>query len=211
MRSDIIGVNDIEFQRIPFKMKELSANLWTLFGWKQSLKIKSFRENKFIDISTHSLHNISIVLSLHGIYFVWGKGLETSCLTVLKNSTFSLLRMVLSDIYKIYFGENKNGLKESNLKSYDEIFAEELEITINNIRIQSDSDFIPMNNKYSNSFYEISWVGKVMAKSLKLKLFLDISVLSKIMIIYIKVKNFILESIVPLMEHFSKNLIFSKI
>jgi hypothetical protein len=177
-----IGVDDRPLQTIPFKMNDLKTNFWTLLGSREPLKIKPFRENKFIAISTHSLHNISIALSLDGIYFVWGKGLKTSYLAVRKNSTVSRstmglglslglslglglglgmgmgLGMGLSYVYKKYFRKNKNGPKESNLKSFDEIFAEKLEITANTIRIQNDSDFIP-NNKYLNNFEEISEIG----------------------------------------------------
>ncbi len=67
---------------------------------------------------------------------------------------FGLVRFVC----KQYSGESKNGPTNSNFKSFDEIFAEELEITANTIKIQNDSDFIPIN-KHLNKFEEISEIG----------------------------------------------------
>jgi hypothetical protein len=87
-------------------------------------------------------------------------------LAVLRHGFFSGLATyssstLLRNLYvnRQYSEENNNGPKKSNLKSFDEIFAEELEITANTIRIQNDSDFIP-NNKYFNKFEEISQIGR---------------------------------------------------
>jgi alpha-tubulin suppressor-like RCC1 family protein len=121
---------DEEFQTIPIKIndltdirteKEKTESLQT-----ESLQTKSFRENKFIDIATHSHYDISIALSVNGIYYFW-------------------------DPYE-------PEPRETNYRSFDEIFAEKLRITTKAIHIQSDNNFIP-NNKYMNKFEEILEIG----------------------------------------------------
>jgi hypothetical protein len=97
--------------------------------------------------------SLGLVMDLSGSGLV--KGLVV---LVLAHISYGFMSLYLVNVYKQYSGENKNGPKESNLKNFDEIFAEELEITANTIRIQNDSDFIP-NNKYLNKFEEISEIG----------------------------------------------------
>jgi alpha-tubulin suppressor-like RCC1 family protein len=113
---------DKEFQTIPIKINDLTD----IQTKTESSQTKSLRENKFIDIATHSHYDISIALSVNGIYYVWDRF------------------------------ESKP--RETHLKSFDEIFAEMLGITMKAIYIQSDNNFIP-NNKYLNKFDEISEIG----------------------------------------------------
>jgi ankyrin repeat protein len=115
-----------EFQTTPIKINNL-IDIRTKNEKTESSQTKSFRENKFIDIATHSLNNISIALSVNGIYYVWSDS---------------------------YFPDPE----ETDLKSFDEIFAEKLRITAKAIHIQSDNNFIP-NDKYMNKFQKISQIG----------------------------------------------------
>jgi alpha-tubulin suppressor-like RCC1 family protein len=62
---------DKEFQTIPIKINDLT-DIQTEKEKKKSSQTKSFRENKFIDIATHSDYSISIALLGYGIYFVCG-------------------------------------------------------------------------------------------------------------------------------------------
>jgi alpha-tubulin suppressor-like RCC1 family protein len=111
-----------EFKTIPIKMNNLT-HIQTKKEKIESSQTKSFRENKFIDIATHSLNHISIALSVNGIYYVWERFIPEP--------------------------------RETDFKSFDEIFAEKLRITAKAIHIRSDNNFIP-NNKYLNKFEEIS-------------------------------------------------------
>jgi alpha-tubulin suppressor-like RCC1 family protein len=116
---------DKKFQTIPIKINGLT-HIQTKKDKTESSQTKSFRENKFIDIATHSHYSISIALSGNGIYYVW-RSFEP-------------------------------GPRETDFKSFDEIFAEKFEITTKAIHIRSDNNFIP-NNKYLNKFEEISFIG----------------------------------------------------
>jgi hypothetical protein len=59
-----------KFQTIPIKINDLT-HIRTKIKKTESSQIKSFRENKFIDIATHSHYDTSIALSVNGIYYVW--------------------------------------------------------------------------------------------------------------------------------------------
>jgi alpha-tubulin suppressor-like RCC1 family protein len=120
-----LGMKDRQNAEIPIKINNFSE-IETEISEMGSKETKSFRENKFIDIATHSLHNISIALSVNGTYYYWGNGVREP--------------------------------KESDIKSFDEIFAVNLKITAKTIRIQSDNNFVP-NDKYKNEFEEISQIG----------------------------------------------------
>jgi alpha-tubulin suppressor-like RCC1 family protein len=87
---------DKEFQTIPININDLT-DIQTKKEKTESSQTKSFRENKFIDIATHSQRIISIALSKNGIYYVWN---------FLKREP-----------------------RETDFKSFDEIFAETLRIT----------------------------------------------------------------------------------
>jgi alpha-tubulin suppressor-like RCC1 family protein len=110
---------DKKFQTIPIKINDLT-DIQTKKEKTESSQTKSFRENKFIDIATHSHNRISIALSVNGIYYVWG------------DSEFPEPR-------------------ETDFKSFDEVFAKKYGITTKAIHIQSDNNFIP-NDKYMNKF-----------------------------------------------------------
>jgi alpha-tubulin suppressor-like RCC1 family protein len=115
-----------EFESTPIKINSLT-DIRTKNEKTESSQTKSFRENKFIDIATHSLNDISIALSVNGVYYFWD------------DSEFQQPR-------------------ETDFKSFDEIFAVKLRITAKAIHIQSDNNFIP-NDKYINKFEEISQIG----------------------------------------------------
>ncbi len=126
-----------EFQTIPIKIYDLT-NIRTEKEKTESSQTKSFRENKFIDIATHFHYDISIALSVNGIYYVWS------------TSEFPEPR-------------------ETDFKSFDEIFAEELRIKTKAIHIESNNGFIP-NDKYLNKF-EVSEIGsRSYSKVFKVKL-----------------------------------------
>jgi hypothetical protein len=59
-----------EFQTTPIKINNLT-HIRAKNEKTESSQAKSFRENKFIDIATHSHYDISIALSVNGIYYVW--------------------------------------------------------------------------------------------------------------------------------------------
>jgi serine/threonine protein kinase len=113
-----------KFQTTPIKIN--STDIRTEKEKTESSQTNSFRENKFIDIATHSRYMILIALSLNGIYYVWEP-----------------------------FDQEP---KETDFKSFDEIFAVKFRITMKAIHIRSDNNFIP-NNKYMNKFEEISEFG----------------------------------------------------
>jgi alpha-tubulin suppressor-like RCC1 family protein len=119
-------IEDKKFPTTPIKINDLT-DIRTKKEKTESSQTKSFRENKFIDIATHSQHYISIALSVNGIYYVWG-------------------------------GSEFPQPRETDFKSFDEIFAEKLRITAKAIHIRSDNNYIP-NNKYLNKFEEISEIG----------------------------------------------------
>jgi hypothetical protein len=75
---------DKEFQTIPIKINNLT-DIQTKKGKTESSQTKSFRENKFIDIATNSLNQISIALSVNGIYYVWERFIPEPCETDFKS------------------------------------------------------------------------------------------------------------------------------
>ncbi len=69
---------------------------------------KILHSNKFIDIKSHFQSDISITLSENKVFYVWGKRMDE----------------------KIYYP------REVKFESFDEIFAEYLEITYRTLDIQ---------------------------------------------------------------------------
>jgi hypothetical protein len=90
-------------------------------------------KNKFIDIASHSHYNISIALSINGIYYIWGK-----C-----------------------GGELIEEPKETKLESFDDIFNQYFGITYNPKERFIDFEIKLIKNKnYLKKYFEIEKIGE---------------------------------------------------
>jgi hypothetical protein len=135
------------FQTTPIKINDLT-DIQTKKEKTESSHTKSFRENKFIDIATHSHYDISIALSVNGIYYVWYSFIPEHRETDLKCFDEIFVKKLGITMKAIHIQGDNNFIPNNKY----------LEITANTITIQNDSDFIP-NNKYLNKFEEILEIG----------------------------------------------------
>jgi serine/threonine protein kinase len=100
---------------------------------KKNQKKLTINSNKFINIESHHEYNISIALSINGIYYIWGKSGES---------------------------EKLKAPKETKLKSFNDIFFHYYEITHKTLNFLNTINLrVLKNGKYEKEFFEQCLIG----------------------------------------------------
>jgi hypothetical protein len=149
------GINEKQYHKSPIKINDL-------FEFKiESIQTKSFRENKFIDIATHSHYDISIALSVNQIYFIWGK---SECKP--EECDFRSL----GEIFAVKFGETAKAIRIPNNDNYipnNKYLNKFVEILISEIESGSYGQVFKVKHKSSSELFTIKISIKDENESLK--------------------------------------------